>query len=349
MSNHLSKSNSKPKILFFCGERSPWGYAHLEPLITDPELEVVGTVIATDERWRIFRKALSGEEPKPPSPFTKIKQIVRSVLGRKIPNRTELALNLLSQHNVPILTCENVNSAESINLFKSYKSDLIFSAAYPQIFKSELLSVGVKGAFNSHPSLLPRCRGAHPVFWAIASGETKSGATIHYMTKELDQGDIVAQLEVELLPTDTYRVLYDRLTGVVSDLLAQFTTRLQSDCIEAMPQNSQNATYFRNDRTIHHRIFWSEMTAEQINNLVRACHGKAFFWLGDKKLRVQEVEVKVKNRNMTNGITVPPGTVVDIRDFLPVVATKNGFVYLKRIYQPYLKKKIMFEIGQIIK
>jgi len=331
------------RVLFFCGERSPWGYSHLAPLLSELRIELVGVVMATEKRWTNFRVALSGEEQKPPDRVTKIKQLVKTLIGRK--NRTDITHSLLSKHNVPVLLCEDVNSPESIDLFKTYEADLLLCAAYPQIFKPELLSICPKGAFNSHPSLLPRCRGAHPVFWAIASGETKSGATIHYMTRELDQGDIVGQIEVDLPSTETYSGLYTKLVGVIPDLVLQFVTFLVTPGSHAIPQDHSKATCFRNDRRIHRRIFWSEMAANQIHNLVRACNGSAYCWFGDRKILIRQVEVANSNRNMTNGISVPAGTIVDVYDDMPVVVAQQGFVLLKHLTS---SRKMCFEIGQIL-
>ena len=54
----------KHKAIFFCGDRSPYGLAHLEPVLDS--FEVIAVVVADTERWARFRKALSGEEENKP-------------------------------------------------------------------------------------------------------------------------------------------------------------------------------------------------------------------------------------------------------------------------------------------
>lgn len=335
------------RILFFCGERSQWGYSHLVPLLSEHRIKLVGVVLATQNRWNMFHASLTGEAEARFGGIALLKwfkRLIKALIGT---NPTCNNLRLLSKSNVPVLFCNDVNSPESIDHFKKYDADLILCAAYPQIFRSKILSIYPKGAFNSHPSLLPRCRGAHPVFWTIASGETKSGATIHYMNEELDQGDVVAQVEIDLSLTETRLELYDKLVKVIPDLISKFVIFLSDPESHPIAQDHSKATFFRNDREIHHRIFWSEMTASQIYNLVRACDGLAYFWSGSRKIFVYRAEIVETARNITNGILVPPGTVVDTLDKAIVVAARQEFVLLKNLNVRGLTK-VRFEIGQIL-
>lgn len=335
------------KLLFFCGERSRWGYSHLMPLLSESRLRIVGVILATEARWKIFQEVLTQEKTTFSTRTSAMKAFLRALTKKKGHHRTKAALKLLSEHRIPVQFCDDANSIESIESFREYGVDFVLCAAFPQIFKTSLLSICPDRFFNSHPSLLPRCRGAHPVFWAIATGETKSGATIHYMTKDVDKGDIVAQVAVDMLPNETYSELYTKLINVIPNLTSEFVMYLTSPNSRALPQNETQATYFRNDRRIHRRIFWSEMTAVQVFNLVRACRGKAYCWHNNKKLLVGETEVSDKNVNLTNGLSVPPGTIVGIRDKMPVVAARSQFVVLKNVSSPVFRK-VKFETGQIL-
>ena len=335
------------KVVFFCGERSPWGYAHLEPLLKHSAFEVAAVVLATEQRWNHFRRALSGEEP--PSRYRRLrpKQLLARLLGRAPMSNTQKVRNLLSGREIPVLWCDDANASEALNRFQRVDAELLFSAAYPQIFRPPTLSLFPGGAFNSHPSLLPRCRGAHPVFWALASGETRSGSTIHIMTPEIDQGDIVAQIEIEIEPCETRSQLYGKLINTVPDLLDKFADFLFIPGSKPIPQEQSEATYFRNDRRIHRRIFWSEMTAPQIHNLVRACDGQAYFWHQGRRVRVERVEFVEKNRNMTNDLSVPAGTVVDLDANKPIIAARSGFVKLLSV-KGSRWRGLPFDIGQVL-
>jgi methionyl-tRNA formyltransferase len=235
------------------------------------------------------------------------------------------------------------------------KPDLIISAAYPQIFKKSLLQIPAIGCINSHPSLLPRCRGAHPVFWAIASGEKRSGVTAHYMTESLDDGDIVAQRGFSLEPNIRYKQLYKRIVHEVPKLVEEVENFFLSGKYDGMPQDANKATYFRNDREIHRRIFFSTQTAEEIDRLVRACDGDASFFFRGELIRVIQSAVFEANRNLTNNLGVPPGTVVDLDREGVCIKAKEGIIQFKEIITRGSKhegadifEKLGWQIGMLL-
>ena len=67
---------------------------------------------------------------------------------------------------------------------------------------------------NIHPSLLPAFKGLHTHERAIAEGAKTHGATVHFVTAELDGGPIVAQASVPVLPDDTPDTLGKRVLGI---------------------------------------------------------------------------------------------------------------------------------------
>ena len=80
------------------------------------------------------------------------------------------------------------------------------------MLKAPLLQSAAPGALNMHGSLLPKYRGRAPVNWAILHGERQTGATLHYMTEKPDDGDIVGQTAVPILPDDQAREVFDKVT-----------------------------------------------------------------------------------------------------------------------------------------
>ena len=90
--------------------------------------------------------------------------------------------------------------------------DFLFSFYYRRMLKPPLLQVAPRGALNMHGSLLPRYRGRAPVNWAVLNGERHTGATLHYMDERPDAGDIVAAQSVPILPDDTAREVFDKVT-----------------------------------------------------------------------------------------------------------------------------------------
>ena len=82
----------------------------------------------------------------------------------------------------------------------------LLSAAFVDAFPNRIL--------NIHPSLLPKYPGLHPQQQALDDGAAVSGATVHFVNKDLDAGPIVLQREVPVLPADTEGTLADRILQV---------------------------------------------------------------------------------------------------------------------------------------
>ncbi len=359
-------TRSPLRVVFFCGANSPYGIAHLEPLIRERRFRVAAVVLATRERWQKFSKALSGEDSLPTSPFAVrlMKHVVNlckdpspsamrsrlrhlAAITRRPRGGTERALETCRVSRIPVWLEHDVNRADFVEKLSALEPDLVFSAAYPQIFNSSLLGVPRVGALNSHPSMLPRFRGAHPIFWAIAMGEAETGVTVHYMESKIDTGPIVAQVRFPVTENDTYLTVYQKATDCVPRLVSQVADFLNDGACNPEPQEQRLATVFREDRSIHHVIFWSSYSAEQIRNLVRAANGRAFFWFNGKRIYVLRCNISQMNRNLTNGIQVPPGTIVDCRGGVNV-KVRDGVVAISEWKSEY-DQKVSFDVGQVLR
>lgn len=111
----------------------------------------------------------------------------------------------------------------------SYQPDLVVSAGFMRIIKSDLYAV--VPTINAHPSLLPNFPGAHAVADAIAAGAKTTGATVHYVDAGIDTGAIISQREVPILDNDTEASLHERIKVVERDQLVWVVVKLcqQSD------------------------------------------------------------------------------------------------------------------------
>lgn len=323
------------KTIFFCGHQSPYGLAHLKPVLE--EFNVLAIVIATDERWILFRKNISGESYNTIGRFLKFKRDILT-LTKKIRsfikdilslNRSPSLESICSNRHIPVLPIFDINEDAFIEKVKQYRPDLILSAAYPQIFSKKVLSVPERGAINFHPSLLPRCRGAHPHFWSIATGEKLGGITAHVMTENIDDGDIIAQIK---FPIDHYyyEELYQKIISETPFLIKQVRLFYENINRKPISQDSKNATYYKNDREIHKRIFWDIMSSETIHNLIRT--EQAFCFFREEKVGIKHADIIKENRNMTNNVKAENGTIVDINEDSVVVAVTNNYLAIHKLY-----------------
>jgi methionyl-tRNA formyltransferase len=120
-----------------------------------------------------------------------------------------------------------------------------------------------------HGSLLPKYRGRVPVNWAIIHGEAETGATLHYMTEKPDNGDIVAQQAVPILPNDTAFEVFNKVTVAAEMALNSVLPALLAGSASRIKQDLSQGGYFGGRKPEDGVIDWSQ-SAQQIHNLVRA-------------------------------------------------------------------------------
>ena len=90
-----------------------------------------------------------------------------------------------------------------IKIFDAYQEDLIVMAGWMRIVTKKFCNAFAGQIINLHPSLLPKYKGLNAIEQAMQAGETETGATVHFVTEELDSGAIIKQQEVPILPGDT--------------------------------------------------------------------------------------------------------------------------------------------------
>ena len=107
--------------------------------------------------------------------------------------------------------------------------DLVVSAGFMRILSAECVSKFK--IVNSHPALLPLFPGAHAVRDALAASATKTGTTIHWVDAGVDTGEIIAQEEVEIKPSDTEESLHERIKIVERRLYVATLQKLLTDVL----------------------------------------------------------------------------------------------------------------------
>lgn len=107
-----------------------------------------------------------------------------------------------------------------------HQPDLVVSAGFMKIFGPAFLERFAGRIVNSHPSLLPAFPGMHAVADTLAHGVRVTGATVHLVDSEVDDGPILAQQAVEVLPDDTEDELHERIKTVERRLLVDLVAGL---------------------------------------------------------------------------------------------------------------------------
>jgi methionyl-tRNA formyltransferase len=174
-----------------------------------------------------------------------------------------------ADYDIPTIAPADPNLPEVVARVAACRPDFLFSFYYRLMLKGPLLALPFRGALNMHGSLLPKYRGRVPVNWAIIHGETETGATLHYMTEKPDNGDIVAQTAVPILPDDTAREVFDKVTLAAELTLNDALPALIAGTAPRRPQDLRRGAYFGARKPDDGVIDWSK-SATEIHNLVRA-------------------------------------------------------------------------------
>ena len=109
---------------------------------------------------------------------------------------------------IPHCHIKSKNEDDMIKLFKAWSVDLIILAGYMKVISPKFIKAFRDRIINIHPSLLPKYKGLHAVEQAFQSKDSETGCTVHYVTDELDSGEIIDQSVVPICPSDTV----DKLT-----------------------------------------------------------------------------------------------------------------------------------------
>src|SRR5208282_5006676 len=120
--------------------------------------------------------------------------------------------------------------------------DAIIVVGYGRIIPQWMIDLPRLGNINLHASLLPKYRGAAPIQWAFARGESVTGVTTMRIDVGLDTGDILLQKEIPIAPEDTAETLSPRLATIGADLMVETLRGLLGGTLRPRPQDHAHAT-----------------------------------------------------------------------------------------------------------
>jgi methionyl-tRNA formyltransferase len=169
---------------------------------------------------------------------------------------------------IPVFQPEKARAPESVARLRTEAPDLIVVVAYGRILPPSILEIPRLFCVNVHASLLPKYRGAAPINWAVARGETVTGVTIMKMDAGMDTGPMLLAREIPIADEDTAGTLFPRLAALGAGLLAEGLDRLREGTLTEIPQDDSQATYAPMLKKEHGRIDWTRPAAE-VRNLVR--------------------------------------------------------------------------------
>lgn len=166
---------------------------------------------------------------------------------------------------IPVHQPEKIRTPESERTLRNLAPDAIAIIAYGQIIPARLLDIPRLGWINLHASLLPKYRGAAPIQWAIANGETKTGVTTMRIDAGMDTGDIILQEEMAIGPNETTPELAARLAASGAPLMEKTLRGLADGSLRPRVQDHASATAAPPLKKDDGSIQWTRSSAEIFN------------------------------------------------------------------------------------
>jgi methionyl-tRNA formyltransferase len=144
---------------------------------------------------------------------------------------------------LPIYQPDKIKSNEELRAqLEAITPDAIIVVGYGRIIPQWMLQLPKYGNINLHASLLPKYRGAAPIQWALANGETVTGVTTMRIDEGLDTGDILLQQELAIFDDDTSETVAPRLAAIGAELMVETLRQLQAGTITPRSQDDSRAT-----------------------------------------------------------------------------------------------------------
>lgn len=174
------------------------------------------------------------------------------------------------QKELQVLQPENLKDPLFISQLQHINASLFVVVAF-RMLPEAVWKMPPRGTINLHASLLPDYRGAAPINWAVINGEKKTGATTFFLKHEIDTGDVIDQIEVEIKPDDTAGDVHNKLMLEGAGLLLRTVNQILNGEVNTTPQTAlvvgavkEAPKIFKQDC----KIDWTQ-TTQSIYNKIR--------------------------------------------------------------------------------
>ncbi len=158
----------------------------------------------------------------------------------------------IEKYNIPFVEVPIHNDEHCIEHIERANPDLIVFGG-TRIIRGKILEYGENkgGVLNSHPGLLPECRGSASPAWSVHEG-IKIGSSCHFCSSDIDAGDLVGKREIEVRKGDDYHVLCYKTSVVASNLMVEAVTAFSKNELDnlRMLQGDSPNPVFRYDAEI---------------------------------------------------------------------------------------------------
>lgn len=255
--------------------------------------------------------------------------------GRKLTASPVKALAMAN--DIPVYQPLSLKEVAAQQELAALQADVMVVVAYGLILPETVLQAPRYGCLNIHASILPRWRGAAPIQRAILAGDAQSGVTIMQMDAGLDTGDMLRIEYCDIAADDTGSSLHDKLAKIGASALLKTLADMQSDSLQAQPQDDSLAVYAHKLDKQEARIDWQQDAAAIVRKI------QAFNSWPVAYTDYQGKSLRLWRACLIDALqtdTVEPGTVIAESAEGIDIRAKKGVVRILELQMPG-KKRIM--------
>lgn len=205
---------------------------------------------------------------------------------------------------------QKVRAPEVVEQLRSSAPEAIIVVGYGQIIPRSIIDIPPFGIINVHGSLLPRYRGAAPIQWAVANGETLTGITTMQINEGLDTGDMLLKAATPIGPDETAIDVWYRLADIGASLLVDTLEELEQGALSPEPQNHAAATLAPILKREDGKVDWSR-PASAIYNRYRGFQPWPGAFTTFRGTRLQLKEIAPAAERPSHAATKPGALLID--------------------------------------
>jgi len=228
--------------------------------------------------------------------------------GKKI--RFSAVKNYALQCDLNILQPKNLKDPDFQAELAGLNANLFAVVAF-RMLPDAVWQMPEYGTINLHGSLLPNYRGAAPINWAVINGEKKSGATTFFIQKEIDTGNIIDSVEIDISENMTAGELHDEMMVKGAECLVETIRSIQLGTAVGKPQDEFTKDNLKPAPKIYRetcKVNW-DLPASEVHNHIRGLSPFPGAWatLDDEKETVFKISSSLNAGGAHSG---KPGEIV---------------------------------------